>query len=58
MPRIFTWIKQNTPQLLSDLKLLNRVITELKKMRRWIKRVVGGNEFCSTSRRDETSLDR
>ncbi len=48
MSRIFTWIRRKTPQLLSDLKLLNKVIMEQKKMRRWIGRVVGGNEFSST----------
>jgi len=31
--KLFNWIRQNTPQLLADLKLMNRVITELKKRR-------------------------
>ena len=56
--KLFTWIRRKTPQLLSDLKLMNRIITKLKKRRRWKGRVVGGSEFGSTSRRAESASSR
>jgi len=56
--KLFNWIRQNTPQLLADLKLMNRVITELKKRRRWRGRVVGGIEFGSASRHAGSASSR
>jgi len=56
--KLFNWIRRNTPQLLADLKLMNRVITELKKRRRWRRRVVGGIEFGSASRRAGSASSR
>jgi len=56
--KLFTWIRRNTPQLLSDLKLMNRVITKLKKRKRWRGRIVGGSEFASASRRAESASSR
>jgi len=50
--KLFTWIRRNTPQLLKDLRLMSRVITELKRRRRWRGRIVGGSEFGSASRRE------
>ena len=49
--KLFTRIRRCTPQLLMDLRLMSRVITELRKRRRWRGRVVGGSEFASASRR-------
>ena len=56
--KLFTWIRRNTPQLLSDLKLMNRVITKMKKRKRWRGRIVGGSEFGSASRRAESASSR
>ena len=50
--KLFSTIRRNTQQLLSDLKLMNRVITELKGRRRWRGRAVGGSRFALTSRLD------
>jgi len=50
--KLFTWIRRNTPRLLMDLRLMSRVITELKRRRRWRGRIVGGSEFASASRRE------
>jgi hypothetical protein len=50
--KLFTQIRRCTPQLMADLKLMSRAITELKRRRRrWRGRVVGGSEFGSASRR-------
>jgi len=49
--KLFTRIRRNTPQLLTDLRLMSRVITELKRRRRWRGRIVGGSEFGLASRR-------
>jgi len=48
--KLFTRIRRNTPQLLKDLRLMSRVITELKRRHRWRGRIVGGSEFDSASR--------
>ena len=50
--KLFTRIRRSTPQLLMDLRLMSRVITELKRRHRWRGRVVGGSEFDSASRRE------
>ena len=50
--KLFTWIRRNTPSLLRDLRLMSRVITELKRRHRWRGRIVGGSEFDSASRRE------
>ena len=52
--KLFTRIRRSTPQLLRDLRLMSRVITELKRRRRWRGRIAGGSEFGSTSRREES----
>jgi len=43
--KLFTQIRRSTPQLLRDLKLMGRVINELKRRRRWRGRIVRGSEF-------------
>ena len=53
--KLFTRIRRCTPQLLRDLRLMGRVITELKRRRRWRGRIVGGSEFGSTSRHEESA---
>ena len=50
--KLFTRIRRSTPQLLMDLRLMSRVITELKRRRRWRGRVTRGSEFDSASRRE------
>jgi len=45
--KLFTQIRRSTPQLLRDLKLIHRVIDELKRSRRWAGRIVGGRAFAS-----------
>lgn len=50
--KLFTRIRRSTPQLLMDLRLMSRVITELKRRHRWRGRVTGGSEFASASRRE------
>jgi hypothetical protein len=50
--KLFTRIRRCTPQLLRDLRLMGRVITELKRRKRWRGRVVGGREFGSALRRE------
>lgn len=52
--KLFTRIRRSTPQLLMDLRLMSRVITELKRRHRWRGRVTGGSEFDSASRRAES----
>jgi len=52
--KLFTRIRRSTPQLLMDLRLMSRVITELKRRHRWRGRVVEGSEFDSASRREES----
>ena len=44
--KLFTRIRRSTPQLLMDLRLMSRVITELKRRHRWRGRVVEGREFA------------
>jgi len=56
--KLFTQIRRSTPQLLSDLQLMRRVITELKRRRRWRGRVTGGSESGSALRRAESALSR
>jgi len=50
--KLFTRIRRCTPQLLRDLRLMSRVITELKRRHRWRGRITGGSEFASVSRRE------
>lgn len=52
--KLFTRIRRSTPQLLMDLRLMSRVITELKRRHRWRGRIVGGSEFDSASRHAES----
>jgi len=50
--KLFTGIRRSTPQLLMDLRLMSRVIMELKRRHRWRGRITGGSEFASASRRE------
>jgi hypothetical protein len=45
--KLFTQIRRCTPQLMTDLKLMRRVINELKRRRRWAGRFIGGRVFAS-----------
>lgn len=45
--KLFTQIRRCTLQLMTNLKLMRRVINELKRRRRWAGRFIGGRVFAS-----------
>lgn len=55
---IFCMIRRNVSPLNRDLRLMLKVIRELKKERRWSGRVTESSEFGSTFRLVESALTR
>ena len=56
--KLFTGIRQSTPQLAEDIDLMLRVIRELRRRRRWWGRITNRSEFGSALRRAESALTR
>jgi len=56
--KVFTAMRRNIPKLRGDLELMLEVTRELKRRKRWGRRVTRGTGFGSSLRRAESALTR